>query len=236
MIKWKVKSINVLCYRIKVKKADESLVFHLDFENIGEILDCPDCVGWSKNEKQKLMPRHVDLSSTLDPKILAANSVDLNLKLMRWRLLPDLNLDKIRSTKCLLLGAGTLGCNVARTLLAWGVQTITFVDSGKVSYSNPVRQSLFFFEDCLNSGKPKAEAAAENLARIYPNVNSKGYTFMIPMPGHASFAAASEESKRDVELLDKLIEQHDCVFLLMDSRESRWLPTVICQVKRKVWS
>jgi ubiquitin-like modifier-activating enzyme ATG7 len=42
----------------------------------------------------------------MDPKRLAEASVDLNLKLMRWRLLPALNTERLFSTKCLLLGAG----------------------------------------------------------------------------------------------------------------------------------
>ena len=46
-----------------------------------------------------------------------------------------------------------MGCAVARTLLAWGVKQITFLDSSRVSFSNPVRQSLFDFEDCLEGGR-----------------------------------------------------------------------------------
>ena len=117
--------------------------------------------------------------------------MDLNLKLMRWRILPALDLEKVADTRCLLLGAGTLGCYVARTLMVssyvlrflrfgarthcrlgqgWGVRTITFVDSARVSFSNPVRQPLFDFEDCLNGGKPKAACAAEKLKKIFPGV------------------------------------------------------------------
>ena len=60
----------------------------------------------------------VNLASTLDPKQRATAAMDLNLKLMRWRALPELRVDRMAATKCLLLGAGTLGCAVARILQA----------------------------------------------------------------------------------------------------------------------
>lgn len=58
----------------------------------------------------------------------------------------------------------------------------------------------------------------------------------IPMPGHpVNFSQATlSQAQRDVEQLEKLISEHDVVFLLMDTRESRWLPTVIAASKRKV--
>ncbi|CAG2182136.1 unnamed protein product, partial [Oppiella nova] len=116
-----------------------------------------ECVGWEKNEKNLLLPRVVDLSALMDPHRLAEGAVDLNLKLMRWRLVPSLDLDAICATKCLILGSGTLGCSVGRGLLAW----------------------------------------------------------------------VKEKCRQEVQLLEQLIDDNDVVFLLMDTRESRWLPTVL---------
>ena len=89
----------------------------------------------------------------------------------------------LQQTRCLLLGAGTLGCAVARALLGWGVRHITLVDNGRVSYSNPARQCLFEFEDCEKRAY-KAIAAAERLRRVFPGVKSRGVVLTIPMPGH----------------------------------------------------
>jgi hypothetical protein len=54
------------------------------------------------------------------------------------------------------------------------------------------------------------------------------------MPGHPVPPPSVAQAKEDVQKLEELIESHDAVFLLMDSRESRWLPTVICAAKGKV--
>ncbi|KIJ65777.1 hypothetical protein HYDPIDRAFT_27010 [Hydnomerulius pinastri MD-312] len=195
----------------------------------------PTAVGWERHPTtNKLSARMADLAPMMDPTRLADQAVDLNLKLMRWRILPSLDLDKVASTKCLLLGAGTLGCYVARTLMGWGVRNITFVDSARVSFSNPVRQPLFEFEDCLNGGKPKAACAAERLKKIFPGINANGYSLSVPMPGHPIPPASVEQAKKDVEQLEKLFDDHDAVFLLMDSRESRWLPTVLGAAKGKI--
>ncbi|KAJ8918579.1 hypothetical protein NQ315_013084 [Exocentrus adspersus] len=190
-------------------------------------------VGWEKNERDRMGPRLANMKNTLDPYMLAENSVDLNLKLMKWRVLPNINLEKIKETKCLLLGSGTLGCSVARTLLAWGVRTITFVDNSTVSFSNPVRQSLFTYLDSVQM-KPKALAAAENLKMIFPGVKSQGVQLSIPMPGHTVGESLLEQTKENVAKLRELIDEHDIVFLLMDSRESRWLPTLLANYSHKI--
>lgn len=54
------------------------------------------------------------------------SAAELNLKLMRWRTLPSLNLDMLSSVRCLLLGVGTLGCEVARILMVSILNPCTF--------------------------------------------------------------------------------------------------------------
>jgi len=186
------------------------------------------CIGWERDHKNKLKPRKADLSNAMDPEKLARDAVDLNLKLMRWRQAPTLHVDAISKSKIVLVGAGTLGCSVARTLLGWGVRNITFIDDGRVSFSNPARQSLFTFEDCLDGGKPKARAAAERLKAIVPDINANYIEMRVPMPGHAVAESERAEVLESIDTLEKEIQHADAVFLLTDTRESRWLPTVLC--------
>lgn len=56
------------------------------------------------------------------------------------------------------------------------------------------------------------------------------------MPGHpVNFSDVTlEQARKDVTQLEELIDAHDVIFLLMDTRESRWLPAVIAASKRKV--
>ena len=116
----------------------------------------------------------------------------------------------------------------------WGLRRITFVDCGKVSFSNPVRQSLFTFADCLDGGKSKARAAAEAMRLIFPGALTEAVELAIPMPGHSVAAKLVPQVMEDARQLDQLIEDHDVVFLLMDTRESRWLPTVMANAKGAV--
>ena len=139
----------------------------------------------------------------------------------------------------LLIGAGTLGCAVARCLVGWGVQNITFVDSGVVSPSNPTRQCLYRWKEAAERNRMKATLAAEELKAINPAINSHGVIFEVPMPDHVVQGEMEKEEmerlvEEKVKRLCDLIDTHDVVFLLTDSRESRWLPSLLCCIARKL--
>ncbi|KAK3685721.1 hypothetical protein B0T22DRAFT_442868 [Podospora appendiculata] len=234
--RYRLSKVQILCYRDTQSRRHEarSIILPLAMDQVEnmEIAEMPKVTGWERNLSGDLRARIANLGEYMDPVRLADQAVDLNLKLMKWRLSPNLDLDVVKDTRCLLLGAGTLGSHVSRNLMAWGARKITFVDYGNVSFSNPVRQPLFEFEDCLEGGKPKAIRAAENLRRIYPGIETEGHVLSVPMLGHP-FADESK-AKTDFLLLQELVDTHDAIFLLMDTRESRWLPTVMGKAENKI--
>ncbi|XP_049547684.1 uncharacterized protein LOC125958856 [Anopheles darlingi] len=205
-------------------------------KHTSNLTDIDDWVGWEYNDTgRRYGPRFVSLVENMSPKCVAENANNLNLRLMKWRLVPTLDLKAINTTRCLLLGAGTLGCNVARSLMAWGINTVTFVDCGRVSFSNPVRQTLYRYEDALNGGKPKAATAADRLREINPAIKAYGENLLIPMPGHpVDNTTGINEVKALLEKISKLIEEHDVIYLLTDSRESRWLPSMLAAFHGKL--
>jgi ubiquitin-like modifier-activating enzyme ATG7 len=54
------------------------------------------------------------------------------------------------------------------------------------------------------------------------------------MPGHPIPPPLLVQTQDAVSKLELLIDRHDVVFLLMDSRESRWLPTLLGASKGRV--
>lgn len=145
--RWKLDKIQVIFYRDVRSKSgpSRSIVITLELKSPQGAAKTsethklmPKVTGWERSPTGKLSGRIVDLTEYMDPRRyvrmiagtltvytltrcynsrLADQSVDLNLKLMKWRISPSLNLEKIKHTKCLLLGAGTLGSYVARNLL-----------------------------------------------------------------------------------------------------------------------
>lgn len=179
----------------------------------------------------------VDMSQTMDPNLIVEQNAELNLKLMMWKHDPELPLGTLRKVNCLLIGAGTVGCTIARNLIAWGVRNITFVDCANVACSNPVRQNLYTINDV---GNEKATSAAKTLATILPSVKAKGYTIDIPMPGHPHVGGSERsrlefllKEREDYTKLESLIKGSDIIFLSPDSREGRWTTIILAQMYGK---
>ncbi len=131
-----------------------------------DLLDTPVC-------KTLFYDTTINLKNFLSKEKIIENQCQLNLKLMKWRLEPDLDIEMISSQKFFILGTGTLGCNMARLLIGYGAKNITFLDYGYVSYSNLARQSLFNLDcfDKTDKGISKVEAAKLNLLKISPGMN-----------------------------------------------------------------
>lgn len=94
---------------------------------------------------------------------------------LRQASLPEVGEDgqqKLTKAKCLVVGAGGLGCPVLSYLAAAGVGTIGICDFDRVEFTNLHRQVLYTVGDV---GMPKADVAAERLRRANPHIEVLSY-------------------------------------------------------------
>jgi adenylyltransferase/sulfurtransferase len=98
---------------------------------------------------------------------LTAESRERYSRMLRLHDFSEKDIKRIRNTRVAVVGAGGLGSPTLRLLTSVGFGRIRIVDCDKVELSNVQRQNIYNTEDI---GKPKAITAAENLARLNPEV------------------------------------------------------------------
>ena len=124
--------------------------------------------------------------------------------------------------KCLLVGTGTLECNIGCGLLGWSINSITLIDSGVVRFSHTVKQCPYTYEGAKTWTKEKTGAAVERLREIDPNIVAAGYDLHHPIG-----ETVRARTEQDLDKFVEVVQSHDVVFMLTDSKESRWLSTLL---------
>lgn len=120
---------------------------------------------------------------------------------------------RLKQSRVLVIGAGGLGSPVLLYLAAAGVGHLTIVDFDRVEMSNLQRQVLFTESDL---GHPKAEAAANHLRRLNPQIEIS-----------AIVAPFSRENARE------LVRQADLVIDGTDNFPTRYLSNDACVLEGK---
>lgn len=121
-----------------------------------------------------------DFISAIDPNVNYRIDAELHLQMMRWRIKQDLKSKEITKLRICIIGAGALGCQVIRQLLAWGVHNITVIDHGRVT--NATRQCLYRAKN-ISDHDFKAISACCEIEMIYPGANAISLNMSVPMPG-----------------------------------------------------
>jgi len=100
---------NPFMNKIKTLKLED--VLNADVSSFIEVLlgdksliDDYKVIGFESNQRGKPGPRIVSCGSFLDTKEVMRQAVDLNIKLMKWRQWPSLDTEKLKNTRCLLIG------------------------------------------------------------------------------------------------------------------------------------
>src|SRR5215210_9548865 len=82
--------------------------------------------------------------------------------------------DKLRNATILIAGVGALGSAMAEMLARAGVGTLRLIDRDYLELHNLQRQSLYTEAD-VESGLPKAAAAARHLMEISSDVRAESW-------------------------------------------------------------
>lgn len=138
---------------------------------------------------------------------------------LRQTIVPGVGMDgqaRLAGAHLLVVGAGGLGCPALTYLAGAGVGRITLVDADRVEEANLHRQPLYRMADL---GRPKAEAAAEALTALNPEVRVEA-------------VAAHFDPANAGRLLDGADAALDCAdsfavsYILSDACAARGLPLV----------
>lgn len=96
-----------------------------------------------------------------------------------------------------------------------------------------MRQNLFTYNDAEKK-REKAKTAASRIKEIHPGMNTTGYNIHIPMPGYTVGQSLKSQTTQALTKIEELVQGHDVIILLTDSRESRWLPSILGAAYNKV--
>jgi len=141
---------------------------------------------------------------------------------IRFAPLGDEGQRRIRSSRVLVVGCGALGGVLAQSFVRMGVGELVLVDRDVVEPSNLARQVLF--EDRHAAERtPKAEAAAETLARV------GGPTRIVPHAAHLDADNVDELAEGAALLLDGT-DNLSTRYLLNDFALERGIPWVYAGV------
>ena len=95
--RWRVTSVRLVCCRAEVMLGSGAccaVVLHVGLDcDAMRGCEASRATGWEVNANGRLGPRSVELAQLSDPSELAHAAATLNLELMRWRLLPDLDVE-----------------------------------------------------------------------------------------------------------------------------------------------
>jgi molybdopterin/thiamine biosynthesis adenylyltransferase len=148
---------------------------------------------WEKGEEIMSITKTTKICTNVAPALIPFVAVETYIKQVNYSTAIQMELSKrfnfnkgdLATKRVLMIGAGTLGNEVAKNLVFSGVQDLTIVDLDKYEYWNLPRSPMITEVDV---GRPKALALAERMAERSPfSISVTGIDADITMLGWGFF-------------------------------------------------